>query len=162
MATVWRFLRRQLAINPPVPQVILDRINPLEAFSDEGFRERFRLRKETVLDVVNELDLGDPRGPFVPPVVQLCMFLLWAANGCFFRMIGDIIGTHGASVSRILKRVSLAIIRIARRWIHMPRDKERAQVKRAFFAIAGKWSNFPNTNPVYSIGFGIEKNRHLL
>ena len=55
-----------------VPRVILHRINPSKAYSDEGFRERFRLRKHCS-------GCGDPAkplaptGPLVQPVVQLCI-----------------------------------------------------------------------------------------
>ena len=112
---------------------------------DEAFRRRYRLRKETVLAVAGMMPdmMPNPRGPFVPALLQLCSFLLWAANGCFFRMVADVVGVHRAHMSRVVKRISLALVALAPRVIRgIPRGGAAHPTRQAFWDLAGNYYSF--------------------
>ena len=119
--------------------------NPFEAYGDEAFRRRYRLRKETVLAVAGMMPdmMPDPRGPFVPALLQLCSFLLWAANGCFFRMVADVVGVHRAHMSRVVQRISRALVALAPRVIRgIPRGGAAHATRQAFWDLAGNYYSF--------------------
>ena len=146
MAAVVRFRRRQRRQRGfVVPRVIADRQNPFEAYGDEAFRRRYRLRKETVLAVAGMMPnmMPDPRGPFVPVLLQLCSFLLWAANGCFFRMVADVVGVHRAHMSRVVRRISRALVALAPKVIRgIPRGGAAHATRQAFWDLAGNYYSF--------------------
>ena len=97
----------------PIRRVVRDRSNPLEVFSDEEFKCRFRFRKETVLSLMQllsaDLEHGVPRNNFIPPILQITVTLRFYATGHFQITDGDLFGLSQPSVCRIIKRVSQAI-----------------------------------------------------
>jgi len=71
-----------------VTRTIRDRSNPLIDFSDEEFRVRFRLRKDTVIAILSEIehDLSYPSGEknnSVSPLNQLLIALRFYATSTF-------------------------------------------------------------------------------
>ena len=97
----------------PIRRVVCDRSNPLEVFSDEEFKCRFRFRKETVLSLMQllsaDLEHGAPRNNFIPPILQIAVTLRFYATGHFQITDGDLFGLSQPLVCRIIKRVSQAI-----------------------------------------------------
>ena len=67
---------------PRVTGTLRDRINPFEEFTDEEFKNRYRLYKKTALSLVNliadELQLSTTKNKFVPSLLQeqlQCVFM---------------------------------------------------------------------------------------
>ena len=75
-----------------------DRFNPLEEYDDEAFRLRFRLRKDSVSDLVKilakDLEHQTRRGLPLTPVQQVQIALRFYATGSFQRVIGDLFNNN--------------------------------------------------------------------
>ena len=73
-----------------------NRFNPLEEYDDEAFRLRFRLRKDSVSDLVKilakDLEHQTRRGLPLTPIQQVLIALRFYATGTFQRVIGDLFG----------------------------------------------------------------------
>ena len=73
-----------------------DRFNPLEEYHNEDFRLLFRLRKDSVIDLVKilEKDLQHQtrRGLLLTPMQQVPIALRFYATGTFQGVIGDLFG----------------------------------------------------------------------
>ena len=77
----------------------------------------------------------------ISPLMKLMIALYYYANGSFQLVIGDSIGIHKSTTSRIIHQVSEAICSHFDEWIYINTDNEHvAQQKLEFKAIAG----FPN------------------
>ena len=67
--------------------------NPLEEYDDEDFRLHFRLRKDSVSDLVKSLDKDlqhqTRRGVALTPMQQVLIALRFHATGTLQRVIGD-------------------------------------------------------------------------
>lgn len=77
------------------------------------------------------------RNQCVQPLTQLLLTLRFYASGSFLTCVGDFIGIHKSTASRIVNKVSRAIASLARRYIKLPstqEDVEHIQIK--FFEIA--------------------------
>ncbi|XP_069134276.1 putative nuclease HARBI1 [Argopecten irradians] len=72
--------------------------------------------------------------------IQLLVALRFFASGSFYRVVGDTFGVSVATVSRCVSNVSIALCRIAHRFITVPVGNAASETKRGFFDIAG----FPN------------------
>ena len=82
------YLDFELFENIRVTRTIRDRSNPLIDFSDEEFRVRFRLGKDTVIAILSEIehDLSYPSGEknnSVSPLNQLLIALRFYATSTF-------------------------------------------------------------------------------
>lgn len=75
------------------------------------------------------------------PVNQLLITLRFYATGSHLLAVGDMHGVHVSTVSRIIKRVSTALIRLRNRYINMPSTDAEIQTSQGeFYSLA----NFPN------------------
>ena len=90
-----------------------DRFNPLEEYDDEAFRLRFRLRKDSVSDLVKilakDLEHQTRRGLLPTPMQQVLIALRFYATGTFQRVIGDLFGVSVFAACRVIHKVSRAI-----------------------------------------------------
>ena len=102
----------------------MDRFNPLEDYNDEAFRLRFRLRKDSVNDVVQilEKDLQHQtrRGLLLTPMQQVRIALRFYATGIFQRVIGDLFGVSVFCCTAV-HEVSRAIAQQKRHFLSFPR-----------------------------------------
>ncbi|GBP23375.1 Putative nuclease HARBI1 [Eumeta japonica] len=72
---------------------------------------------------------------------QILITLNFFACGAYLRCIGDMMGLHKSSISRIVHKVCCAIARMRSRYIRMPiTDEEKQYIARCFYNIA----KFPN------------------
>ncbi|XP_052390499.1 putative nuclease HARBI1 [Carassius gibelio] len=115
-------------------RVFRDRSNLLEMYNNEDFISRFRLPKEVILSLTDELaEVLSPatsRSHSIP-----CRFY---ATGSFLNTVGDTVGLSKASVSRVVYRVSRAL---SNKLPQFPNQMaELNKLKRGFFSIA----RFPN------------------
>lgn len=86
-----------------------DRFNPLEEYDDEAFRLRFRLRKDSVSDLVKilakDLEHQTRRGLPLTPMQQVLIALRFYATGTFQRVIGDLFGVSVFAACRVIHKV---------------------------------------------------------
>ena len=75
---------------PRMPRQLLDRVNPLEAFTDYDFLKFYRLSKATVIDlaeiVTPLLDKPNNRGLPLSPLQCVCLTLSFLASAAFQRI----------------------------------------------------------------------------
>nr|XP_058960243.1 putative nuclease HARBI1 [Pocillopora verrucosa] len=118
-----------------------DRFNPLEEYDDEAFRLRFRLRKDSVSDLVKilakDLEHQTRRGLLLTPMQQVLIALRFYATGTFQRVIGDLFGVSVFAACRVIHKVSRAIAKQKRQFLSIPGNL--ADVKRKFYDVG----NFP-------------------
>ncbi|CAK1589161.1 unnamed protein product [Parnassius mnemosyne] len=122
-----------------IRRVIRDFQNPFEYYSEVEFKQRYRFRKETVLNVLmplisHNLEKLTKRGLPIPPVYQLLIALRFYASASFQIISGDLISVSQPTVSRIVKRVSYLISLQIKRYIKFPENSEYTKLK--FYQIA--------------------------
>ncbi|XP_060759492.1 putative nuclease HARBI1 [Neoarius graeffei] len=123
-------------------RVFRDRTNPLEVYNDDEIISRFRLTREAILRLTDEL--GEVLGPTtershsIPALLQVCTALRFYATGSFLNTVGDTVGLSKASVSQVAYRASGAL---SERLPQFPTEPaELSRLKRGFYNI----SRFPN------------------
>ena len=130
-------------VNARPERIIRDRLNPMEAFSDEIFMNRFRFPKQVVLDLLDEMLLthtfDDPQGKVnsVSAINQLLLTLHFYASSSFLRTNGDVFGVSKATSSRIIKRCSAAISSLKTKYVTFPHGDEVQRVKVDFLTLPG-------------------------
>ncbi|CAK8689627.1 unnamed protein product [Clavelina lepadiformis] len=127
-------------IETPPRRNIKDRLNPFENFTEEQFRERFRFRKDSVLQLLgmisSDLEHGTNRNHCIPPILQLVTTLRFYAAGHFQRTEGDLIGIDQSSACRVIHRVTRAIATRHEQFIRFPSNQDLNNVKFHFKNIA--------------------------
>ncbi|XDV25459.1 hypothetical protein PO909_029375 [Leuciscus waleckii] len=125
-------------------RVFRDRSNLLEIYNNEDFIGRFRLPKEAILSLTDELaEVLSPatsRSHSIPAVLQVCTALKFYATGTFLNAVGDTVGLSKASVSRAVYRVSRALSNKLPQFPNHLAELNKANIKRQFAAMYG----FPN------------------
>lgn len=105
MANLW-FLERAIRKE----RVFRDRNNPLDIYNDQELVERLRFPRETILMLASRLEnaIHPPteRNHSIPAVLQVCVALRFYATGSFLNTVGDAVGLHKSTVSRIVYKVS--------------------------------------------------------
>ncbi|XP_072140665.1 putative nuclease HARBI1 [Dermacentor andersoni] len=106
---------------------------------DDLFRPHFRLKKETVRWLCNEVveELGGVRTSALSVERQVLCALRFFATGSFQASAGseETIGVTQPAVSKCVQRVAEAIVQAGARnkWVHFPRtSEEKASVKEGF------------------------------
>ena len=81
---------------PRLPRQLLDRVNPLEAFTDYDFIKFYRLSKQTVIElaqiVTPLLEKPNNRGLPLSPLQCICLTLSFLGSAAFQRITGRLIG----------------------------------------------------------------------
>ena len=121
------------------------RINPLDVYDDDEIRRRYRLTRPLILELYDLIGAGlEPRtnrNHAIPGMLKIFCALRYYACGSFQTVVGDGLGIHRSSVSRIVTKVTNAICRLRNRYISFPRTQEQlTAVKQAFHRVA----QFPN------------------
>lgn len=123
-------------------RVFRARVNYLDFHDDVGLIERYRMPRHVIVELLRSIrgDLltATKRSHAIDPEMQLLIALRFYAKGGFHSETCDLHGVSRSSVSRIVKRVSDAIINNLWNKIEFP--DELITVKEGFHAIA----NFPN------------------
>ncbi|XP_037972328.2 putative nuclease HARBI1 [Plutella xylostella] len=127
------------------PRIFRERTDYFQKYDDLDFFRRFRLTKRSVLflltKIESKIEFQEDRNHSIPPINQLLMTLRYYATGNHLLAIGDLGGFSVASCSRIVKRVTEAIVSLRAEFIKFPEsEEEQRKVKRDFFKIA----KFPN------------------
>lgn len=122
---------------------IQTRINPMELYSANNFRRRFRLTKDAVEYLYSliggELEPVTTRIGFtISGLDKILITLRYYATASIHQVIGDFYGISESSVCNIIPVVSEKIAALRQRFIRMPSsDGEILEKKREFFKIAG-------------------------
>jgi hypothetical protein len=151
MAALVAFLRRvgdaRRRRRIPRPRVFRDRLNPLDHRTDDELFDRYRFRRPTIIflcGLIEDVIIHPTKRSFaLPPIVQLLVFLRFVATGAFHQLIGDSIHISKATAGRCIRRVALAFVRLANRFIVFPTGQEAINTKRKFHTIAGSLLYFP-------------------
>ena len=120
-------------------RIFRDRFDPLDIYSEQEFRDRYRFTKATfrhILEMINDgLDRKTRRNNPVPAHIQLLLALRYYATDNFQRVSGDLLGLHISTANRAVHRVSRLLASLRQQWIKFPMPDEFRQVKRQFFDI---------------------------
>ncbi|XP_015603034.1 putative nuclease HARBI1, partial [Cephus cinctus] len=106
---------------------IRDYANRLEHYEDHEFSRRYRFSKAVVIDVLlpltrTKLEKHCNRGLPIPPLIQLLTALRFYASNSFQMVHGNLRWLSQASVSRIVKNVSIAFAEQLKQFICFPRS----------------------------------------
>jgi hypothetical protein len=107
----------------PIPKQIRTRLDAMTYYSDTEFRDRFRMRKETVMLLLQEIVSEIPyinKNFCVNPCTQLLITLRYLSTGTFQRPVGDLFGVHRSTVSRVCYRICECIAKLRSRYIVFP------------------------------------------
>lgn len=123
------------------PRNFRERTDPFEIYSEEEFKIRFRFSKVTVNELLymigENLEPLTRRNHSISSKLQLVVALRYFATGTFQAVMGDSVGIHKSTVSRIVRRVSRRIAGLKETLIQMPRtEQEILDVKKGFYAVA--------------------------
>lgn len=120
------------------------RKDPFNTFDDNDFKQRYRLSKATVMDLVhnigNDLKHKTCRNKSLSPLEQILLTLRFYATGAFQQLVGDDLRIHKSTACRVIQRVTHQIASLSRQHIMMPHSADDlAATKTGFYNIA----NFP-------------------
>ena len=125
----------------PYRRVLRDRNNPFEFYSEEEFKSRYHIRKETTQALLQllstDLNHVSSKNNCIPPILQLAVALRFFATGQFQTTDSDLVGVSQPSVCRIIHRVSTAIARRRRRFIQFPATTNLQIFKEKFSLVGG-------------------------
>lgn len=127
-----------------IPRHIPDRTNPLEFYTEEQVRQRYRFRPQTILYIVDlvapDLELRTLRA--LSPLYQVLVALRFFSCGTYQRVIGDAtLPVSVSSVCRCIHNVSRALCRYRNDFIKLPVGDEVNRAKSQFHKIARKYQN---------------------
>ncbi|XP_017784326.1 PREDICTED: uncharacterized protein LOC108567998 [Nicrophorus vespilloides] len=111
--------------------------NYFELYSDDEFFASFRLSKTVVRTILDDIEhlikVPNQRGGCIKPMHQLLLTLRFYALGNVLKTVGDFIGVSKASASRIVLRVTNAIVSLRSKYIKMPETQlEMKQIAENF------------------------------
>lgn len=123
-------------------RVFRDRTNPVEVYNDSDLYSKFRLTRHAILELTDILhdEIAAPtlRNHPIPPVLQVCTALRYYATGTFQAVCADLSDISQPSVSRIVHRVSDAVVRVLLpEVVKFPSNQDTPRVQHDFRNIAG-------------------------
>lgn len=125
-------------------RVFRDRYDPLDNWTDEELLKQCRFDRASILficDLLKDpLEHKTKRNHALPLHLQVILSLRYFATGSMQSVLGNIIHVEQCTVSRTIKRTTLALVNIARDFIKFPTGALAATTKQQFYNLAG----FPN------------------
>ena len=145
MAALMMNVLGQIENEEQTHRVFKERINILNTLSDAELVAKYRLNREAIIHLCNELeeDLKWPsnKSGALSVEIQILTALRFYASGSFQNVIADAHNIHISSVSRCINRVSRALSQRINNYITFPSEEQgRISVKQGFYERA----NFPN------------------
>lgn len=122
-------------------RVFRERSNPFDANSNEQFRQRYRLSKESALrlnELLSErLECATNRSNSVSSQLKIFVFLRFLSTGGFYSAVGDLHGISKETTYRIVKQVACAVASLHSQYIVFSEDhSSMRQRKLQFYNIA--------------------------
>ncbi|XP_061117889.1 putative nuclease HARBI1 [Conger conger] len=113
----------------------------IDILAQEHLHERYRFSKQFIIYINNLLEPHishvTHRGFALTSLQTLCIALRFFANGSFLYNIGDAEHISKATVSRCIRRVSLALKQFLHIFVVFPGHKSEKTIKEEFYRIAG-------------------------
>lgn len=113
----------------------------IENMTEEEIRRRYRFGKDSIKQIVDLLDpiIGPKtkRSQALSTELQLLVSLRYYACGGFLEVVGDTVGVDKTTVSRVVRKVSQALVSLAPRIIKWPANDELPIIKSEFFKLSG-------------------------
>ena len=149
MAAVFQFIHNEDELNRRAlrrARVFRDRRNPLDYMSDEEIIANYRLSRDCIFMLCDELrdDLQwqTKRNYSLSVELQILTALKFYGTSSFEKVIAENHGVHISSVSRCINKVSLALCRRVKNYVKFPQsEQERRIIKQKFH----DYAMFPNT-----------------
>jgi hypothetical protein len=123
-----------------IDSTLRDMSNPMEAFSDRKFKEKFRFSKDTVRNMLLPLvyeSLKAKHGRSHPPIMQMLITLRYLASNSFQDVVADTTKCSQPTVSTVVAKVARLFAGMRERFIKFPSHHESHEIKHNFFAISG-------------------------
>ena len=134
--------QRRVEAAPRVERLFRDRLNPLEVFRSEQVRRKFRFWPNQIRDILDmvpdEIEPESARSHAVLALIKLSCALHFCASGSYLDVFGDVMGLSEATVCRVVRDVTAALLRLQPQHLHWPINKERRQIQIGLRAIAGE------------------------
>ena len=126
-------------------RVFRDRTNPLDSMDDEEIIAKYKLSRELIFhlidDLQDDLQWGTRRNYALQPQMQILTALRFYGTGTFQSVVGDTHGIHKSTVSCCIQRVSTALCRRIKNHISFPENEQgRLALKQKFH----EYAMFPN------------------
>uniref|UniRef100_A0A8D8RF09 Nuclease HARBI1 n=3 Tax=Cacopsylla melanoneura TaxID=428564 RepID=A0A8D8RF09_9HEMI len=125
------------ANGPRRQALVRERMDLFNMWNETQFFMRFRLRKESVLDLLGKIEhlirTRTTRNNAIPPLHRLLLTLRFYATGCFLIACGDFIGVSKSASATIVMEVTIAICSLRREYIKMPGPEEIPGVTELFY-----------------------------
>nr|XP_026498851.1 putative nuclease HARBI1 [Vanessa tameamea] len=123
------------------PRIFKERRSYFEEYDDLDFCTRFRLSKETTLDILqlieDKLEYPSDRNESISPINQILLTLRYYATGSQQITVGDYCGISKSSSRSIIHRVTAAIASLSRNFIKFPNTEEEIRkTQLSFYNIA--------------------------
>ncbi|CAG9123022.1 unnamed protein product [Plutella xylostella] len=107
---------------------VAERSDHFNSQRDKDFHRRFRLKKESVLFLLNKIEhklqYTHHNKEALSPMNQLLCTLRFYATGSQLLTCGDFIGVHESTACRTIHKVTDAIARLYPEFIYMPTSEE--------------------------------------
>ncbi|KAJ3655893.1 hypothetical protein Zmor_015001 [Zophobas morio] len=128
-------------MEPRLPRIFRNRIDPFEIYNDKEFKRRYRLSKDVTNFIINEISpeisSQTDRNHALSASEQVIITLRFLATGAFLKLVGDHSGVDESTTSRVITKVIFALARIGPQMIQMPRtEAEKSVVRQGFYNIA--------------------------
>lgn len=122
------------------PYILRNKPQHIEIWDDVDFFSRFRLKKQTVLmllqNIEEQLLILWNKTRSLTPINQLLLTLRFYATGSFLRASGEFSGVSISTASRIIRKVSEAIASLRPLRIKMPRNTQEIRcIQQGFYNI---------------------------
>lgn len=117
--------------------------NILRYYSDSELRARYRFGRQTIVNIVrlveDKIRPSTNRSFPISATNQVLITLRFLATGSFLQVTGDTIaGADKSTVSRIVRRVTLAISRKLDDFVKFPQTlQEKDEIKQGFYDLGG-------------------------
>ncbi|KAK4876009.1 hypothetical protein RN001_012431 [Aquatica leii] len=124
----------------PRPRVFRNRNHPLQIYDNYEFKQRYRLDKETVIEIAeiigHQLESATLRNQPLSAMNKILICLRFFATGSFQQVLADQINVSQPTVSRIVPVVTRALASLHEEFITMPRtDETRRKTQLEFYNI---------------------------
>ena len=100
-------------------RVFRDRVHPLDAYDDTELKARDRLSRPMIMEIYDHIGIDiEPqtnRNHAISGMLQIFCTLRYYACGSFQTVVGDGLGIHRSTVSRIIARVITALCQLKNR-----------------------------------------------
>ncbi|KAJ3620693.1 hypothetical protein MTP99_004621 [Tenebrio molitor] len=117
------------------------RRNHLEYWDDQEFYIRFRLSKNTVVLLLEEIRENIQHNTnwnhALTPMEMILATLRFFASGSFLIVVGDFCGVHKSTISKVVFKVARALANLRGRYIKFPAtEEEKTYAQQQFYQIA--------------------------